>query len=114
MRYLYEVSVFVIATVVIGCAGRLPVVGYDKEGRPTMARISEGKYAEHLAESLVSAQDSTLPALNTQTEEEKEWKLRTAMRGVARNVSAALGPCGIGIKPRIRAALANGEKPPIP
>ena len=97
-----------------GCAGRFPLVGYDKDGKPTMAMVNEDKYIDHLSESLLSVQDSTFPALNHFNQEEFQWKLRTAMIGFGLKIEVGFGPFGVGVKPRIRLAFVNGEKPPIP
>ena len=95
------------------CGGRLAMVGFDKNGKPTEAFVPEHKYAEQLTQSLVSIEESILPALKA-PRDEKEWKLRTAVLGFGVKAEAGIGPFKVAFKPRIKAAFANGNKPPIP
>lgn len=95
------------------CGGRLAMVGFDKNGKPTEGFVNEKKYAEQLTESLLTIEESMLPALKV-PREESEWKLRTAVLGFGVKAEAGIGPFKVAFKPRIRAAFANGNKPPIP
>jgi hypothetical protein len=109
-------SVFLASALVLiasGCAGRMPLVGLDGTERPILQRVAEDRYVDHLSTALVSIQDSMIPALDN-TPMEQKWKLRTAVIGFGVNASAGIGPFKVGIKPRLRAAFATGEKPPIP
>ncbi len=114
MGRVYPLAVVLVAAVFSGCAGRLPLVGNDVLGRPIHQRVDEEKYADYLAEGLVSVQESVLPGLENKTEGDYKWKMRTAVVGFGVKVEGGIGPFTVGIKPRIRAAFANGENPPIP
>lgn len=79
-----------------------------------MERVNEQKYAEHLADGLVSVQESVIPALDEKTSGDTKWKLRTAVIGFGVKLEGGIGPFKVGVVPRVRAAFANGQKPPIP
>jgi hypothetical protein len=114
MRLIYPLAVGISALLLTGCAGRFPLVGLDKNAKPVTARVLEGRYEHHLADAMVSIQESVLPALDSQETETQKWKLRTAVVGLGVKGELGFGPIKIGVRPRFRAAFANGEKPPIP
>lgn len=115
MRQIYQLAMVVFtACALVGCAGKMPLVGFDKKGEPVMAKVSESKYIEHLSEGMVSIQESVIPALENKSSGDTKWKLRTAVLGFGVKVEAGIGPFTVGLKPRVRAAFATGEKPPIP
>jgi hypothetical protein len=108
-------SIYLIVPVLLtSCAGMMPLVGLDKKGNTIMERVDEAAYSRRLADGLVSVQDSVVPALRVQSTGDTQWKLRTAVIGFGVKVEGGIGPFKVGVRPRIRAAFANGEKPPIP
>ena len=109
-----QIAYLIIPVLLTNCAGMMPLVGLNKNGGAVMERVNEKAYSRRLADGLESVQDSVAPALETQSEGETQWKLRTAVIGFGVKVEGGIGPFKVGIKPRIRAAFANGEKPPIP
>jgi hypothetical protein len=95
------------------CGGRLAMVGLDKSGKATEAFLNESKYTEHMTEALITIEESVLPEL-AKTRDGGEWKLRTAVVGFGVKAETGIGPFKVAFKPRMRAAFANGTKPPIP
>lgn len=91
----------------------MPLVGLDRDGNPIMERVDEGAFSSRLANGLKDTQDSVLPGL-TRTDENSFWQLRTAVLGFGVKVEGGIGPFKVGVRPRIRACFANGQKSPIP
>mgnify|MGYP001591379592 CR=1 FL=1 len=113
MRLIYPLTTAISALLLSACAGRFPLVGLDDKGQPTTARVMEGRYIHHLADAMTSVWESVLPALDSH-EKTTKWKLRTAVIGFGVKIEGGIGPFSVGIRPRLRVAFANGEKPPIP
>lgn len=109
-----QIAYLIVPLVLTSCGGMMPLVGLDKNGDTLMERVNERAYSRRLADGLESVQDSVAPALESQSEGETQWKLRTAVLGFGVKVEGGIGPFKVGVRPRIRAAFANGEKPPIP
>jgi hypothetical protein len=108
-------------TLLAGCGGRLPMIGYARFGLPTQAFLQERKYVDKLTDALLTMERSVVPSLDESAAAtpggaagEEKWKLRTALLGFGVNAQVGIGPFKWGIKPRLRAAFGNGENPPIP
>ncbi len=108
-------SLCLIGTCVLlsSCGGRLAMVGFDKDGKSVEAYVNEHSYSQHLTESLMQIEESVLPEL-AKSNQQGDWKLRTAVLGFGVKAETGFGPFKVAFKPRIRAAFANGQKPPIP
>ncbi|MBI1861146.1 MAG: hypothetical protein HYR96_09540 [Deltaproteobacteria bacterium] len=114
MKLVRGMALAVLAFVLMGCAGQLSLVGFDKYGNAISEGVNQDKYEENLAIGLIAVQDSVIPALDKQEAQNLEWSLRTAVIGFALKIGVGFGPFQLGVKPRFRAAFANGENPPIP
>lgn len=98
------------------CGGHLTMVGFGKDGKSVTANVDEKRYAEELSKALLRVEESVLPALREAKPDANDdaWKLRTAVVGFGVKAEAGIGPFKVAFRPRIRAAFANGDKPPIP
>ncbi len=110
---LHKTLLFSLPLFLTSCAGMMPLVGLDKNGDPVMERVDENQYTRRMANGLKDVKDSVLPALHT-TDEDSFWQLRTAVLGLGVKVEGGIGPFKVGVRPRIRAAFANGQRPPVP
>jgi len=95
------------------CGGRLAMVGFDKNGKPTEAFVNESRYAEKLKEALLTLDESVVPGLKP-IQSRGDWKLRTAVVGFGVKAEAGIGPFKVAFKPSIHGAFGNGKNPPIP
>lgn len=99
--------------ILAACGGRLAMVGLGKDGKSAEAFVKENRYTRHLTEALEKIDESVVPALAT-SQKSGDWSLRTAVVGFGVKADVGIGPFRVAFRPRIRAAFANGEKPPIP
>ena len=103
-----------MALLLSGCGGNLGMIGYNFLGMPTKIHVKEQEYQQNLTRALTAIDASVRPALKAEAEQEKEWKLRTAVIGFGVKVQGGIGELKASAKPQIHVAFSNGSKPPVP
>ncbi len=93
------------------CAGHLPLIGYGPNGEIASAMISESKYEQMLAETLVTVQESVLPPLNDASTQNPKWEVSSVSVGVGLSASVGFGPFSASIRPRIHATFTKQDPP---